>query len=556
LHKGGKSVSRKTHVFVSVLIVLAFGLGLGSSAQTPTTYVPLGLMGPSGDSPPELGTEQQKMYDIAAEGFNIVYEFRGVQEIAEAREYLNRARRAGLQVVQNMPLCRAYRADDAVCQQYPVSIWSEAQWARFIGALVPYDNLVAWYLPDEIDDYEVAARLFGYVREYDPRDRPVYANPGSFEQSDIDQFPAFSDFLWGVSYPELFDEPRVLTTHMMRMNANACQGTDTEWGAILQFFESTQFPQYGTTGHPSARELRSDSYQSIIGGAKGLWYFNYEMGLEDELNDLWNEMVTIRDEILGSGQLDQVILEPDVPQGVAKHIVSGPTQSPTTYGQVYDSIQYLQKWRDGVGTYLFAVNVATDTVQVEFRNLWAEADTVEVLFEDRSIPIVDDAFADTFAQDDVHIYFYAAPVPADPRADTSIAIVDLPDPVDAGTALTYNLVYGNDGPSDAENITITDTLPAEVDFGGMVSVPPGMTGPVQVGSSLIWSKPLLAAGISETIVFTVTANTAATGVITNQAVIASDTIDENPTDNTASEQTSVFARSYLPIICAGWNGVD
>jgi hypothetical protein len=395
-----------------VLIFLVVCLRQGSSAQPPGVTLPLGLMGPSGDTPSYLGSESAKLSDTAAAGFNIVYEFRSVQEIREAEEYLDRAKSVGLQVVQNMPLCRAYKSNDPACQEYPVDVWKRTEWATFISTLAAYDNLVAWYLPDEIDDYEAAANLYRWVHAYDPQDRPVFANPGSLEQSEIDQFRAFADFLWAAGYPDLRGEPQALVTHMARLDANACRGTDKRWGTIVQFFDNEQFPQYGTAGHPTPRQLRSSSYQGIIGGGTGLWFFNYEMGRGDGLDGLWQEMITIADEIIGSGGLDEVILAPDVPQGIRRRIISGPTTSPLVRGQRYDSVQFLQKWQAGEGTYLFAVNVATDTVVAEFSNLWAESETVEVLFEGRMIPITDDSFRDTFAQDDVHIYFYTATRPA------------------------------------------------------------------------------------------------------------------------------------------------
>ena len=67
-----------------------------------------------------------------------------------------------------------------------------------------------------------------------------------------------------------------------------------------------------------------------------------------------------------------------------------------------ESIQMLQKEHNG--TYLFAVNIAAAGVVVEFSNLPAGAVAVEVLFEDRRIPVSGDSFQDSFAQDDVHIY--------------------------------------------------------------------------------------------------------------------------------------------------------
>ena len=76
---------------VCMLMILLVCLGRDSSAQSHTVSFPLGFMGPSGDTPPELGPLSQKMSDTANGGFNIVYEFRGVQEIDEAESYLNQA---------------------------------------------------------------------------------------------------------------------------------------------------------------------------------------------------------------------------------------------------------------------------------------------------------------------------------------------------------------------------------------------------------------------------------------------------------------------------------
>jgi hypothetical protein len=389
----------------------------GSAAQSDTVPFPLGFMGPSVDNVPlTLGTVPDKLNDVAAAGFNIVHELRAIQEIGEAELYLSQADTAGVMVVQNMPRCRAYISvpQHPECLKHPeVGLWSEAEWTQFITTTAAHDSLVAWFLPDEIDNYEVAADLYQLIHEHDPLNRPVYVNPGSYNQSDIDQFPAFADFLWAAAYPHLTGKSRALATHMMAMDAHACQGTDTQWGVILEYFDSAEFPQYGSTGHPTPRELRSDSYQAIIGGGTGLWHFNYEMGRVLE-QDLWDEIATIADEIGGSGGLDEVILAPDVPRAVEKRVISGPSQSPVTQGVVYESIQFLQKWREADGTYIFAVNVATDTVTVEFSNLQTETDTIEVLFEGRSIPISDNlygSYQDTFAQDDVHIYFYADPEP-------------------------------------------------------------------------------------------------------------------------------------------------
>jgi hypothetical protein len=279
-----------------------------------------------------------------------------------------------------------------------VEVWGEKDWAQFISTLARHDNLIAWYLPDEIDNYPKAADLYTWAHKYDPKGRPVFGNPGTYRQVIINLFPYFTDFLWTVAYPDYNDEPRALVTYAMRRDAEACQGTDTRWGAILQFFDSNDLG--GNGGYPTAHEIRCDSYQAIIGGATGLWYFPYARG--QELTDLLAGINQVADEVVGAGELDEVILSPDVTQSITQTIISGPTESPRVRGEVYDSIQALQKEYNGV--YLFAVNIASDTVVVEFSDLPSEATTVEVLFEDRMIDVFDGAFRDSFAESDVHIY--------------------------------------------------------------------------------------------------------------------------------------------------------
>ncbi len=394
-------IRRKPSLLCIVLIAIVYTCGhiLTQSRAAPVisapeetqsyddTFFPLGFMGVQ---------DEDAFSQIAAGGFNVVYEFRSVQEIDEAEDYLEQAKIAGLYVVQNMPDCRAYLAPQFYCQS--TEVWNEDQWAQFISTLAAYDNLTAWFLPDEITDYAAAADLYAWIQKYDPQKRPIFGNPGTYQQSVIDLFPAFTDFLWATGYPNHREEPRALVTYAMQRDANACSGTGTRWGAILQFFDSADFG--GSGGYPTAHQIRCDSYQAIIGGATGLWYFNYTLG--QDLTELLTGIEKVADEIIGTGGLEEVILSPDVPQTITRTIVSGPTQSPVVQGEIYDSIQTLQK--EHQGTYLFAVNIATDTVVAEFRNLPIGTEGVQVLFESRTIPVSEGIFRDTFAEADVHVY--------------------------------------------------------------------------------------------------------------------------------------------------------
>lgn len=139
------------------------------------------------------------------------------------------------------------------------------------------------------------------------------------------------------------------------------------------------------------------------------------------------------------------------------------------------------------------------------------------------------------------------PTTVNAEADLAISKSDDPEPVVAGETLTYTLVYTNHGPSDAQGVTITDTLPVSVTYGGMVSVTPSLFGPTQTGQLLTWYTSTLAAEVSGTIVFTVTVDAGASGTITNSVVITSTIPDPDTSDNTASEPTTVTNQADLAI---------
>src|SRR5206468_3265565 len=72
----------------------------------------------------------------------------------------------------------------------------------------------------------------------------------------------------------------------------------------------------------------------------------------------------------------------------------------------------------------------------------------------------------------------------------SISKSDAPDPVNAGSNITYTLSYSNTGNANATGVVITDTVPANTTF---VSATGGGT---LSGSVVTWSPGNLAAGAS------------------------------------------------------------
>ncbi len=122
--------------------------------------------------------------------------------------------------------------------------------------------------------------------------------------------------------------------------------------------------------------------------------------------------------------------------------------------------------------------------------------------------------------------------PVETSADLAVAKADDPDPVIVGTILTYTLVVTNYGPSDAQNVVVSDTLPSEVTF---VAADPGQSaGP----NPLVWNLGTLAVGESRRLTVTVRVLVTTTGVFTNAVTVGSDTPDDNPANNEDEEPTT------------------
>ncbi|HEV2034160.1 MAG TPA: putative Ig domain-containing protein [Candidatus Dormibacteraeota bacterium] len=126
------------------------------------------------------------------------------------------------------------------------------------------------------------------------------------------------------------------------------------------------------------------------------------------------------------------------------------------------------------------------------------------------------------------------------QADVSVVKAG-PATAIAGTNLTYTITTTNNGPSDAQSVTTSDTLPANTTLVTFVQ----NTGPAN-GSSL-------PAGGTETftLVVNVNANTASGTIITNTANVSSTTADPNPANNTSAVTTSVSALADVSIVKTG-----
>ena len=126
------------------------------------------------------------------------------------------------------------------------------------------------------------------------------------------------------------------------------------------------------------------------------------------------------------------------------------------------------------------------------------------------------------------------------QANTDLAI--------PGIAATYALTVTNNGPSDAQNVSLADTLPANTTFitGAQTSGP--LLGcswpPVGGAGTLACSLPTLPIHATATFTVALLVGPADTSAITNTATMSSTTTDPNLANNSASATIQVSIHQY------------
>ena len=142
---------------------------------------------------------------------------------------------------------------------------------------------------------------------------------------------------------------------------------------------------------------------------------------------------------------------------------------------------------------------------------------------------------------------------ATPNADLAIQKFAPTSEITAGNNITYRIEVINNGPDDAQNVTLTDTTPANTTFVSLAqtSGPAFTTPPSGNGPCTISTLPVNASAIFS-FTFTVNAGTADGTVITNTANISSSTNEPRPLDNSAStSNTVVGASNVCTLTCPG-----
>lgn len=136
-----------------------------------------------------------------------------------------------------------------------------------------------------------------------------------------------------------------------------------------------------------------------------------------------------------------------------------------------------------------------------------------------------------------------------PSADVSVTKADSPDPVTAGSSLSYTVTVANGGPDRATGVTVSDALPAGVTFVSAEASKGNCTGTATVTCNL----GALGNGESARVTIVVRPRTA--GMLTNRVNVTANQADPN-TGNNADTTTTTVEAPPAPCTITGTAGAD
>jgi len=126
-----------------------------------------------------------------------------------------------------------------------------------------------------------------------------------------------------------------------------------------------------------------------------------------------------------------------------------------------------------------------------------------------------------------------------PVADLAVTKTSSPTSVPIGGNITYTIKVTNNGPSPANGVTATDTLPPAIAFVFVSASASQGSCPPPASGKIVCAVGTLASGASATATVVITPSAAAMPSITNSVNVTSNQFDPNLSNNSASATTTV-----------------
>lgn len=131
-------------------------------------------------------------------------------------------------------------------------------------------------------------------------------------------------------------------------------------------------------------------------------------------------------------------------------------------------------------------------------------------------------------------------------ADLAVTVSASPSPVSVTQSLTYRATLQNQGPEDASNVTITDTLPSGISVAS-ASISAGTCSQ----ASLVVTCNIAKLVSGDAAILTIVVIPTVSGTANNSVSVAADQTDENTANNTATVSTRVDPMFTLTVVKTG-----
>ncbi len=137
------------------------------------------------------------------------------------------------------------------------------------------------------------------------------------------------------------------------------------------------------------------------------------------------------------------------------------------------------------------------------------------------------------------------------RTDLSITKTDSADPVVDTGSFTYTITVMNNGPITATGVRVVDTLPAGVTYNATGSTAGCTQAPV---STITCQIAPLASSATATVTIAVNVVPGTQGTITNTVTVSADQNETTPSNNTATEPTTIYRPAAVSDLV--WHDLD